>query len=414
MIELLVVIAAISALGMMTYVSSSNVKQSSEEAKLESDVATLNRAIDLYRASGGTIAADATADQVIAKLKTRASSASAAETIGAKGGFLDIRTEAVWQSSPESSTSQLRALWNPSTMTFTTARSSAVAGIKEFRINNDLADATITTETRTPTLKGATSSKWVWDYSTAVAATATPGSNPGVGITGGALGAAVSQGFEGGYWTVTDPLGRIDVSYIFREAGYNSRLGLFSLQDMGPDRYDLTTLAGREDFMREAIRRVLQTDGTELGSVIIDASQSLVGFGQQYIFRPGDTMAAILIPNTSFQDSLNRLENGTSNSQTYPLLSLSYGDNSGSFYVSQIAGLGNSAYAIEDISGNSSDNDYNDLIFQAFGLTEPDWSATRTIDPLTYYINQPYWTTPNPNIGISIRDALVLAGVIPP
>jgi hypothetical protein len=125
-------------------------------------------------------------------------------------------------------------------------------------------------------------------------------------------------------------------------------------------------------------------------------------------------MAAILIPNTSFQDSLNRLENGTSNSQTYPLLSLSYGDNSGSFYVSQIAGLGNSAYAIEDISGNSSDNDYNDLIFQAFGLTEPDWSATRTIDPLTYYINQPYWTTPNPNIGISIRDALVLAGVIPP
>ena len=411
LVEVLLVIAVLGAIGALSYSGSTGFKAASDASKLESDVAAVNRAIDLYRASGGVIPADATADTVLAKLKTRANDTSAATTIGMTGSFLDVRTVAVWQSGSEATSSQVRAVWDASTMAFRTV-SSGSAGIKEFQINPDLASTVASTESRTPNLKGATEAKWVWDYGTPTVATVAAGAMPGVGVISAVLEVARTQLIDS--WTVTDPNGTVNVSYIFREAGYNSRLGLFSLEDMGSDKYDLNTDAGRDSFMKEAIRRVLDTDGTGRGKVIIDASQSSVGFGRQYTFRPGDVVAAILIPNTSFENSLDQLNAGTTNSQTAPLLSFKTNSSNNQTDGTQMASLGNSAFAIEDIPGAGSDNDFNDLIFQAFGLEQPDGTTTAQIDPLTYYVNQPYWDTPNPSIGISIKQALIQAGVIPP
>jgi len=410
LVEILLVIAVLGAIGALSYNSSTGFRAASDASKLQSDVAAVNRAIDLYRASGGVIPPDATADVVLAKLKTRADSASAATTIGSTGSFLDVRTVAVWQSSPEATSSQLRAFWDASAMAFKTAASGS-AGIKEFQINPELASAEVTTEPRPQNLKAATEAKWVWDYGTPTVATAVAGAMPKVGVVSAVLQVAASQLIDS--WVVTDPNGTVNVSYIFREAGYNSRLGLFSLEDMGPDKYDLETNSGRTAFMKEAIRRVLDADKTGRGKVIIDASQSSVGFGKQYNFRPGDVVAAILIPNTSFENSLTQLNAGTTNSQTAPLLSFKTSSNNADD-GSQIASLGNSAFAIEDIPGAASDTDFNDLIFQAFGLEQPEGTTTAEIDPLTYYVNQQYWDTPNPSIGISIKDALIQAGVIPP
>jgi len=410
LIEVLLVIAGISAIGAVGYVATSNVKATAQAVKLESDVKSINQAIDLYRANGGQISADV--DDVLNNLKTRADSATAGTMVGLKASFLDVRTEWDMQSASEAATSQLRAVWDPVAMAFSTSTGSTL-GIKRFRINNELASAAPVTDPnpRTPTLQGAASG-WVWDYAAASEAVVAVASTPAMGITGGALGAAVSQGFQSGYWMLGN--GTIDVSYIFREAGYSSRLGLFSLEGMGPDRYDLTSAAGLLEFNKEAIRRVLNADGSGRGGTIIDASKSAVGFNAQYQFRPGDTVAAILIPNTSFEDSLVRLNAGTATAQTQPLLSLSYGDNSGGFSISQVASLGNNAFAVEDIRGGG-DRDYNDLVFRAAGLIEPPGTVTRRIDPTTYFVNQPFWNTPNPRLNppISIQDALRRAGIIP-
>jgi hypothetical protein len=214
-------------------------------------------------------------------------------------------------------------------------------------------------------------------------------------------------------WTISDPLGRVDVVDVYREAGYASRLALVSLEGM--EIYDLSTPEGRLAFMTELVRRAAQGDRSQ---TIIDRSSSSTGngaqtFQQTYYFRPGDTVAALVIPNGSFQNTYDQLLAGTTNDQTFPLTSLNLGTTSPPFYADQIASLGNDGYALEDLVANgSSDLDYDDIIFKATGLGQAENSTTREIDPRTYYptrlqqLGKNYWS--------NLETALEDAGIMPP
>lgn len=276
-----------------------------------------------------------------------------------------------------------------------------------------------------------------------------PGAIPQIGaMVNTAANTATGQGFPGGYWTV-GPSGNIDTTYVYREAGYQSRLALFSLEGMGPEVYDLDTPEGQRAFLMEALRRILTGDR---GQTIIDVTQtqSLGQSGQLAVstthktFRPGDTVAAIMVPNASVQqawDALNALGTLSSgstalqtlaqnNGQRFPLTSLSRenaanGTNTNfPFYANQYASIGTdtNAYSIED-TRVSGDQDYQDLIFKASGMTSPEDSFERTIDPATYYSN---WDNPTTqtiehinkldvvgtNGGMTLRQALTAAGIM--
>ena len=411
LVEILVVVATMAILGSMGYVAVTRTTATAKGHKLLSDVATVNRAVQMYLANGGNLTS-VTGTNVITRLKTRVADAAAAQRIGLNSSFLDARIIPLMQNQNEAGTSQLRAVWNSSANRFDVT-SSGSAGIREFVFDEDLAAAASVADARSTT-KEATASGWIWDHaSTSPTATAT-GATPPTGILTTAIASAIGQGFTGGFWEVNDPNGQVDVGYVFREAGYSSRLALVSLEGMGPENFDLTTTAGRTAFMTELVRRAAQQDRAQ---VIIDASASTAGnFAQSYFFRPGDTVVAVMIPNASFDTAYSQLQSGTTNAQTFPLTSLNLGTNQAPFYTGQIASLGNNGYAIEDQAGGG-DRDYDDLVFTAQGLAQSQGASFNEIDPNTYYpdryaqLNKNYWNNPY-NGGPSLQQSLINAGII--
>ncbi len=162
LVEALIILAAAAILGTVVVNNVTGVRQSASEQKLEKDVATINSGVDAYRASGGLIPTNATAQQVIDLLKTRSASTSAARTLGLTGSFIDPRTVLV---SGAGSGDELRARWDAATLRFVTERGSGdIAG---FDLNERAGAAAPVTEERERTLDQATVGKWVWDYSDA-------------------------------------------------------------------------------------------------------------------------------------------------------------------------------------------------------------------------------------------------------
>ncbi|MEX1117586.1 MAG: DUF4114 domain-containing protein [Terrimicrobiaceae bacterium] len=410
--EMLVIIAGLGIISSIGYISVAGGQAAARENKLISDAGAVNRSIQMYLASGGDFVDVTNPNDILDKMKSQATEDSALRRIGITGNLLDQRVRAVWQTSAEAATSMPRAVWNATANRFEVASAGAL-GVKEFVL--DESAAVPTWEARS-TIKESQEDGWVWAF-TANTSGAVPksGSSPSVGVVVGSAAAASQQSFDGGFWTINSPDGAVDVNYIFREAGYSSRLALVSLEGMGPQDYDLTTNAGRTAFMAELVRRAAVGDRAQ---TIIDASQTSAGnFERTYYFRPGDTVAAVLIPNNTFQEASRQFQEGTTPGATvYPLTSLSLGTSAAPFYQGQIASLGNSGYAIEDIAGGG-DADFDDLIFRAEGLSKGEGSAFREVDPGTYYptrlaqLGRSYWTG-SFNGGPSLQQALINAGII--
>ncbi len=168
LVELIVVVAAVSVISSVGVVAVGNIQDAARESKLEADVESINRSIALYQANGGVLNSTVapTADDAIAKLKTRADNSTASVAIGFTGSFLDVRTIKVDQTSAEASAGKLRAVWNPTPARFTTARSGG-AGISQFKLDESLAGATVQQEARTLNLAASPredSDRWVWNY----------------------------------------------------------------------------------------------------------------------------------------------------------------------------------------------------------------------------------------------------------
>lgn len=181
LIELLVVISVISVLGSLAYVNYQNAAVSTRETKLESDVGTLNRAVQLYINQGGSFAGDETEEQVLDKLKTVASEESAASLSGSSGSFIDKRIETEWQNAAEASGSGLRARWDADSLQFALSREGE-AGVRQFLLNESLSDEDFGSEDRVASLPLAKESSWIWDYEDADPATPTvSGASPDPG-----------------------------------------------------------------------------------------------------------------------------------------------------------------------------------------------------------------------------------------
>lgn len=411
LVELLLIIAVVGTITSVSYVSISNSRSSAEQIKLESDVSSINQSVQLYRANGGSLNGVTAAADVIAKLQTHSDSASSVQRIGMNSNFLDRRVKARMQTAAETSSSAPRAVWSSTEQQFSIVTSGG-NGVKEFYFDEDIG-AAVADSGRT-VMKASQDGGWVWEYSEAAPVASNTGASPGINV-------APPSGLTGSpdlpftnAWTITDPLGRVDVSDIYRQAGYASRLALVSLEGM--EAYDLTTDAGRLAFMTELVRRAAEGDRAQ---TIIDRSTSSTGngvqtFQQTYYFRPGDTVAAVVIPNGSFQNTYDRLLAGTTNSQTFPLTSLNLGTTSPPFYADQLASLGNDGYALEDlVADGKSDLDYDDIIFKATGLGQAENSTTREIDPRTYYPTRLQQLGRSGDWG-ALETALENAGIMPP
>jgi prepilin-type N-terminal cleavage/methylation domain-containing protein len=223
LVELLAVVAVVGILSSMGYVSYTGQRQAADANKLASDAAVVNRAVALYLASGGSLDGVTAPQEILDKLKADATAESAARRIGLNGTFLDARVKA---RVGNASGSQPRAVWNSGEHRFDVVTTGG-SGVLEFMLDD--AEATraagLEADARSTTKAAATDTAWIWDYSDPPAQTASRGGAvPAAGLITSAAMAAAGQGFTGGTWTISNPDGRVDVNYVFREAGYNSRL----------------------------------------------------------------------------------------------------------------------------------------------------------------------------------------------
>ncbi|WP_237763936.1 type II secretion system protein [Terrimicrobium sacchariphilum] len=195
LVEILLAIAVISVLTSAGYYVATTTKETARENKLRSDVTNLNTAVQLYVANGGTIPANATAQQVLTKLQSRATGASAAVAIGLSGSFVDPRLTPSVQSSDQASGSELRAVWVPAAGAGEAGKFAVVAtgqGIREFSIDESKAAAGASTpapEVRQQTMEAVSLAEsnphWVWGVSDSQPAAAELGATPTTGAAAG-------------------------------------------------------------------------------------------------------------------------------------------------------------------------------------------------------------------------------------
>jgi hypothetical protein len=235
--------------------------------------------------------------------------------------------------------------------------------------------------------------------------------------------------FTSGVFTVGES-GAISVDFLYDGGGNVGELGIFSLNGLG--QYSLQSA----DFIQEAVRRV--TSNSLLGHVVISdvtqgarLSQALpwetnVNQGAYlgplaFAMQPGDQFGFALLSNSTFQ----QIQSTPGGSGYRDLLfSVTTTEPDPLFSSNQIANTGiPQVYALEDLSRNRSDNDFNDLIFQlngAIGSTmaldsviarQYDWRSTALGQELVQ-VTQP---TPNPQPGrpltsssLSSQDSLVM------
>lgn len=163
-VELISVIAVLGILASVGMVAVGNVTQNAHEEKLNSDTKTLNRAVMAYRASGGVLESTDTAETVLTKLRTRATAAAAKRLPGFSGSFLDSRLALKKQSSEEAASNAARVYWDGTSQSFFVAKSGSQPGVKEFYLDDALAEIDGGTEQRESPLVYSEKDGWIWDY----------------------------------------------------------------------------------------------------------------------------------------------------------------------------------------------------------------------------------------------------------
>ena len=158
LVEMLVVVGAIAATTGIGMVAVQHSREASQESKLHADVGRLNDAVKTYLMNGGTIPAEADAATVLARLKTKATTASAKTVVGLCGPFIDERIRGV---ASGTGAGPVRATWNATAKRFELTTSGA--GYVAFRLDGAVR-TTPETETRSTGQKFASRDSWVWDY----------------------------------------------------------------------------------------------------------------------------------------------------------------------------------------------------------------------------------------------------------
>ena len=183
LVEILLVVAVVAILSGVAMVAVTNTRESTRVSKLESDVATINAAIQVYQVNGGALPAIATPQQILDKLKTSADTASAAAIPGLHGSVVDRR---LWVDPNDPPTgAEPRALWNGTAGRFVIATSGS-NGVRNFLLDDTKAATNYGTEARTPGVVTQTNG-WVWNY-VDVVPTARGGPAGGPGTTTGTSG----------------------------------------------------------------------------------------------------------------------------------------------------------------------------------------------------------------------------------
>ncbi len=160
--ELLLTVTAILVIGRFAVMQVTGVKESSEAVRMRATAAMLNAAVATYLENGGRIPRGSSAEDVLAKLKTRILDYGEDYHPGLKGPFIDVRLTGL----PAALDSRTpRVAWDGDRGKFLVALEGS--GWSEVNYDDREAVADHGTEERYALASFARESRWVWDYSEA-------------------------------------------------------------------------------------------------------------------------------------------------------------------------------------------------------------------------------------------------------
>lgn len=157
--EALLLMMLMGVLLAIALVSHHGVRHSANEVRLRQHARTLNRALQTYRMHGGEIPPNASAEAVLALLKTEMSSAEAARHPGLRYALVDARLRGVRASRGMEGR---RLVWDNAGGQF--LLSDAGEGWSEIVLDESLASVDHGHTSRRAMLPFAAREPWVWDY----------------------------------------------------------------------------------------------------------------------------------------------------------------------------------------------------------------------------------------------------------
>ncbi|MCB1236430.1 MAG: hypothetical protein KDM91_15290, partial [Verrucomicrobiae bacterium] len=170
LIEALVTVMVLGTLAAVAYAFLSGVTDSAHTEKARNDVASLNRAVEIFVSNGGSIDPEASAEEVIALLKGHASTEQADYHVGLSGSKIDPRLTPVPVSALESDTPGTRIRWDGSAHRFTVEDDATGPGISAFvLVDNAAENGDHQIQLSDGVFTYAKEDTWIWDYQDAVA-----------------------------------------------------------------------------------------------------------------------------------------------------------------------------------------------------------------------------------------------------
>lgn len=163
LLELVITIAIIGVISAVSVSLLSDDSDSAKNAKLESDIATLNQMVALYVADGGSVAGLTSPQAVIDKMKRIRPQADWQRHVGTvTGRLVDVRLRAEVTTKPDRDGNP-RAEWNRKTQRFEMTRGNGSA-VSRFYLDENLAGTDFGTENRTKSVVAFNSENqgWVW------------------------------------------------------------------------------------------------------------------------------------------------------------------------------------------------------------------------------------------------------------
>ncbi len=107
-------LGALSSITALAVFVMGNMTGDVAEQKLRADVATINAALRVFEANGGTIGVNWDEEDVLAELKTVASTVSDKKLAGIGGASIDPRVAIVMETPEEADDGNAKALWDVS------------------------------------------------------------------------------------------------------------------------------------------------------------------------------------------------------------------------------------------------------------------------------------------------------------
>jgi prepilin-type N-terminal cleavage/methylation domain-containing protein len=157
LVEVMLAVVMIAVLASIAIATFGRTDDGARRLVLEGDANMLNKAVQTYVASGGSLEGATSPGAVVAKLKTTTTVDQSQKIAGMRGPFIDLRLDLV----PASASDQASLLYDASTGMFKVTEGNA--GMVP-NLNETLAEAAVTTEDRHVSLALAKQEKWVWDY----------------------------------------------------------------------------------------------------------------------------------------------------------------------------------------------------------------------------------------------------------